>query len=169
MHFNLLNLYTEPILWVSFTSLGHLTKVTTSTHHQVLVHVKFLLLCLSVQGKYLPRDSTITNILSQYPCQSMFIWYTNYIYVSVSCRLWGIHQGPPVMSLFLSTSTHYLGTRFRNQLVLWDLHASMEGLLMFDSGFTSLTSDWMIPWMFESNSSIHIRWNVLDYLGNHWH
>jgi hypothetical protein len=51
------------------------------------------------------------------------------------------------------------------QLVLWDLHASMAGLLTFNSGFTSLTSDRMIPRMFDLNSSIHIRWNVLGTLG----
>jgi hypothetical protein len=73
------------------------------------------------------------------------------------------------MSLFLSTSTHYLGIRLRNQLVLWDLHASMAGPLTFDSRFTPLTSDRMIPRMKDSGSSIHICWNVLGYLGNHWH
>jgi hypothetical protein len=35
--------------------------------------------------------------------------------------------------------------RLRNQLVPWDLHASMAGLLTSDSRFTSLTSDRMIP------------------------
>jgi hypothetical protein len=64
-------------------------------------------------------------------------------------------------------STHYPGIRLRNHLVLWDLHASMAGLLTFDSGFTSLTPDQMIPRMFDLSSSIHIRWNVLGYLGNH--
>ena len=59
------------------------------------------------------------------------------------------------------------GLRLRNQLVPWDLHASMVGLLAFDSGFTSLTSDRMIPWMFDFSSSIHIYRNVLEYLGNH--
>ena len=34
-----------------------------------------------------------------------------YIFVSVSCRWWGIHQGPPSMSLFMLTSTHYPGTQ----------------------------------------------------------
>jgi hypothetical protein len=38
-----------------------------------------------------------------------------------------------------------LGIRLRNQLVPWDLHASMAGLLTSDSRFTSLTSDRMIP------------------------
>jgi hypothetical protein len=90
-----------------------------------------------------------------------------YISMLVSCHLWGIHQGPPSMSLFLLTSTHYPRTRLRNQLVPWDLHASMAGLLTSDSGFTSLTFDQMIPQMFDFISSIHIRWNVLEYLGNH--
>ena len=67
----------------------------------------------------------------------------------------------------MSTPTHHPGIRIGNQLVLWDLHASMAGLLTFDSGFTSLTPDRMIPWVFDLSSSIHIRWNVLGYLGNH--
>ena len=124
-----------------------------------------LLLCLSVQGKYPPRESAIPNILPQNPCQSMFFWSTNYISVSVSCRWWGIHQGPPVTSVSLSTSTHYSGIRPRNQLVPWDLHALMESLLMFGSGLTSLTFDWMIPRMFDFSSSIHVHWNVLSTLG----
>jgi hypothetical protein len=33
-----------------------------------------------------------------------------------------------MMSLFLSTSTHYPGIRPRNQLVPWNLHASMAVL-----------------------------------------
>jgi hypothetical protein len=59
------------------------------------------------------------------------------------------------------------GIRLRNHLVLWDLHASMAGLLTFDSWFTSLTVDRMIPQVFDFSSSIHICWNVLGYLGNH--
>jgi hypothetical protein len=38
----------------------------------------------------------------------------------------------------------------------------MAGLLTFDGGFTSLTSDRMIPQMFNLNSCIHIRWNELN-------
>jgi hypothetical protein len=49
------------------------------------------------------------------------------------------------MSLFLSTSTHYPGIRLRNHLVPWNLHASMAGFLIFNSGFTSLAPDWKIP------------------------
>jgi hypothetical protein len=37
------------------------------------------------------------------------------------------------------------GIRLRNQLVPWNLHAPMVGLLTFDSRFTSLASDRMIP------------------------
>jgi hypothetical protein len=65
-----------------------------------------------------------------------------------------------VTSLSLSASTHYPGIRPRNQLVPWDLHAFMESFLMSDSGLTSLTSNWMIPGMFDFISSIHIHWNV---------
>ena len=96
------------LLWVTWRKSQH------PLHHQVLVHVMFLLSCLSVQGKYPPRESAITNILSQNPFQSMFIWSTNYISMSVLCRWWGIHQRPPSTRLFLSTLTHYPGTRLRN-------------------------------------------------------
>jgi hypothetical protein len=48
-------------------------------------------------------------------------------------------------SLFLTTLTHYLGIRLRNQLVPWNLHASMGGFLAFDNGFSSLTLDRKIP------------------------
>jgi hypothetical protein len=50
-----------------------------------------------------------------------------------------------MMSLFLSTSTHYLGIRPRNQLVPWNLHASMASFLTFDNGFSLLTPDQEIP------------------------
>jgi hypothetical protein len=50
-----------------------------------------------------------------------------------------------VTSLFLSTSTHYPGVRLRNQLVPWNLHASMASFLAFDSGFSLLTPDREIP------------------------
>jgi hypothetical protein len=47
-------------------------------------------------------------------------------------------------SLFLLTSTHYPGIRLRNELVPWNLHASMAGFLAFDNGFSLLTPDWEI-------------------------
>ena len=96
------------LLWVTWWKSQH------PLHHQFSVHVTFLLLCLSVQGKYLPRESAITNIMFQYTCHPMFIWSTKYISVTISCHWWGIHQGPPSTSLFLLTSTHYPGTRIRN-------------------------------------------------------
>jgi hypothetical protein len=45
----------------------------------------------------------------------------------------------------LLTPAHYPETRLRNSLVPWNLHASMEGFLAFDSGFSSLTLDREIP------------------------
>jgi hypothetical protein len=44
-----------------------------------------------------------------------------------------------------STSAHYPESRLRNFLVPWNLHASMAGLLAFDSGFILLTPDRKIP------------------------
>ena len=38
----------------------------------------------------------------------------NQILFHVSCHWWGNHHGPPLTSLFLSTSTHHLGIRPRN-------------------------------------------------------
>jgi hypothetical protein len=48
-------------------------------------------------------------------------------------------------SLVPLTSTHYPGSRLRNYLVPWSLHASMASFLAFDSGFTSLILDRKIP------------------------
>ena len=66
------------------------------------------------------------------------------IFDHVSCRWWGIHHGPPPMSLFLSTSTPYLGIRLRNQ----DKYlgpACLNGRLpRFQHEFTSLSLDWKI-------------------------
>ena len=127
-----------------FISLLWVTRRKSQYPLHIFGPCHVLLLCLSVQGKYPPLESAIPNILPQNPCQSMSIWSTNYISMSVSCRWWGIHQGPPSTSLFLSTPTHYPGIRLRNRLVLWDLHASMACLLASDSRFTSLTFDRMI-------------------------
>ena len=77
-------------------------------------------------------------------CQHHFDHFVS-IVIPVSCHLWGIHQGPPVMSFVSSTSTHYPESRLRNYLVPWSFHASMAGFLAFDSGFTSLTPDRKIP------------------------
>ena len=73
------------------------------------------------------------------------------IYDCISCQWWGIHHGPPWMSLFLSTSTPYPGIRLRNQ-VKYLGHACLYGRLpRFQHGFTSLTFDWNI------SSSVRIQ------------
>ena len=89
--------------------------------------------------------------------QIIFILWSTLNMLLISCHWWGIHQGPPLMSLFPSTPTHYLGIRLRNHPVSWNLHALMEGLLVSDNRFTSLTSDRMVPQMFNINSFIHIH------------
>ena len=68
--------------YLSFLSLLWVTwhKSQYPLHSFGPCHV--LLLCLSVQGKYPPRESAIPNILPQNLCQSMSIWSTNYISMS---------------------------------------------------------------------------------------
>jgi len=124
-----------------------------------------------VQGKFHLKPSIWSITSFHLFCQPILILFTilHHFPMSVSWRWWGIHQGPPSISLFMSTSTHHLRIWLRNQLVPCDLHAWMEGLLASDSRFRSLTSDQMIPRMFDFNSFIHICWNVLGYLGIHWH
>jgi hypothetical protein len=50
-----------------------------------------------------------------------------------------------VTSLVPSTSAHYPESRLRNYSIPWNLHASMESFLAFDSEFTSLNPDRKIP------------------------
>ena len=87
--------------------------------------------------------------------------------VPISCRWCGNHYGPPSTSLFPSTPNHYPGIGLRDQpLVPWYLHASMAGFLVFDSRFTSLTSDQAISRMLDINSFIHILLRcIIDTLG----
>ena len=128
-----------------FTPLGHPMKFIVSTASCFgPCHVSVV--CASMFKGSIRLESHPSQIycLKTYVCPCSFD-PPIYISMSVSCRRWGIHQGPPSTSLFLSTSTHYPGIMLRNQLVLWDLHASMAGLLASDSGFTSLTSNQMIP------------------------
>ena len=64
---------------------------------------------------------TIINFLPCRPSlcqfQIIFILWSTLTLLLILCHWWGIHQGPPVTSLFLSTSTHHPGTRLRNHLV----------------------------------------------------
>jgi hypothetical protein len=46
---------------------------------------------------------------------------------------------------FLVDFNSLSGIRIRNQLVPWNLHASMVGFLAFDNGFSLLTLDREIP------------------------
>jgi hypothetical protein len=76
-----------------------------------------------------------------------------------------------MMSLFLSTSTHYPGIRLRNQLVPWNFHASMAGFLTFDNGFSLLTPDQEIissvqPQLIDSHSldCTRVPWGSLTLM-----
>ena len=63
----------------------------------------------------------------------------------ILCHWWGIHKGPPVMSLVPSTPTHYPEMRLRNNLVPWNMQALMVCLFTFNRGFTSLIHNREIP------------------------
>lgn len=89
-------------------------------------------------------------------CVSHALFISWYLLVPILCHWWGTHYCPPSKSLFLSTSTHHLRIRLRNHLVPWNLHASMVGILIFESLFTSLNTDKKIPWMFNYDSFMHI-------------
>ena len=67
---------------------------------------------------------------------------------------WGIHQCPPSTDLFLSMTTHYLGTWTRNLLVSWSLQSSVEGVLAFDREFTPLVPVRMTQGVFDRSTSI---------------
>ena len=68
---------------------------------------------------------------------------------------WGINQCPPLMDLFLLTTTHYLGIWSRNPLVPWILQSSVASLLTFDSGIIPLVPVQMTLRVFDCSTSIH--------------
>ena len=79
----------------------------------------------------------------------------------ISCLWCGIHQGPPAMSRFLLTSTHYPKSWLRNtQSIPWALHASMVGFLLLVIGIHQWPSTKRIFMVFNI-SSIHTMQNVL--------
>jgi hypothetical protein len=104
------------------------------------------------------RSSTQTSHLLSRPSAVLKLYHVNlpqvnskslytliYLkYVTYFVSLMGDTLSLPVMSLFLPTSTHYPRIRIRKHLVAWNLNASMEGFLVFDSGFTSMALDWKI-------------------------
>ena len=104
---------------------------------------------VSHSQSYVPRFQRCT-------CVSPTLLISWYHLTLVSCHWWGTHHYPPSTILFLSTTTHHPGIRLRTYSVPWNSHASMVCILVFDSCFTSLSSDQKIPWMLDSNSFIHI-------------
>ena len=87
----------------------------------------------------------------------------------VSCHRCGIHHGPPLTRLFLSTSAHHPGISLRNKLVPWDLYALMIDSLTLDIGSHHWPLIERFDWVFDIKSSIHTQEIVLGYIGNHWH
>ena len=104
---------------------------------------KSLVIPSNVQGKLQPYwiilqyswpfiiVSVLTHLIYHVTPHSYFFSY----------RWWGIHHGLHSGIWFLSTSTHHMGNRLRNQLVPSNLHASMACLLIFYYESTTLASN----------------------------
>lgn len=125
-------------------------------------HLVFKGICNLIQPSY-----SITKIVILMSVHTLLIYHTTSYSCVISCQWWGKPHGPPSTSLFSSISTHHPRIRLRNYLVPWNLHAPMEGLLVFYNWSTSLNPDQKIPWMLDFSTFIFIRWNVLGYLRNH--
>ena len=78
-----------------------------------------------VQEKSKQALYQVVHLLLSIPTMSTFpmsvliifiLWYTLNLLL-ISCHWWGIHQGPPVTSLFPLTPTYYSGIKLRNHLV----------------------------------------------------
>jgi len=126
----------------------------------------------NVQGKSFNFRPTIYNITSFHPCVSPHSYNPPY-YITF---LWQfrVDDGGYIMAslrqvFFPSNSTHYPRIRLRNTTLPWNLHASMVCLLSFDNGFTSMTPDRLISWMFDFNSLSMFTGMYYKYLGSHWH
>ena len=138
--------------WVLFLNLSHtnLMSLYTPSHHLKSSPV-ITTLCLVISGWFNATKSLVIpsnvqgtlqyflhhpTVLSTYhPCfnpYSFDLLITSSSCID-SCWWWGIHQGPPSMSIFMSNSTHNLGIRLKNHFVPWNLHTSMVGLLIFYS------------------------------------
>jgi len=84
------------------------------------------------------------------------------IIIHVSCRLCGIHQGPPATGHFLLTSAHYPGSWLRN--ILWYLSTCIHQWKLsslFETGLHQWNSTKIIFVVFEINSFIRTIWIVL--------
>jgi len=76
----------------------------------------------------------------------------------VSCRRCGIHQGPPTMSHFLSTSAHYPRSWLRNNPFSTLKLACLNGkFLTSENRFTSMAFD---------RKTLHGVWHQLIYSHN---
>jgi len=143
-----------------FNPLGHPMKVTVSTalflgpcHVSVICALMFKgSICLEIQTSQI---SIFNTRVSAYSLYSPY-----YISMSVLCRWWRIHQGPPSTSIFLSTSAHHSRLRLRNQLVPWNLHASISGSSLLTMGL----HHWpLIEWFNKCLNSSHLFTFIILY------
>ena len=108
------------------------------------------------KGSY-PVSTTYSHAHPSQPSPDHFVLISHIFILSIIFRvdLWGIHQFPPSIDIFLSTKTHYLGIWSRNPLIPWILQSLVVGVLAFDSGLTPLIPFQMNLWVYDCSTSIH--------------
>ena len=76
----------------------------------------------------------------------------------VSCHRCGIHHGPPLTRLFLSTSAHHPGISLINKkIVPWGMYALMTYSLTLDIGSHHWPLIHRIDWVFNGKTSIYTQ------------
>jgi hypothetical protein len=129
---NMAHVYVSSYSWLIRLSLSHTNSMchhTFSSSRRVLLLLshyilgtrrvnaaKSVVVSHHVQGKFHFKPSICSISSFHFLCQSIVIRFTilHHFPMSILCRWWGIHQGPPLTSLFLSTSTHHSRIRLRN-------------------------------------------------------
>ena len=146
-HATPLSLSKECIVHCCIVCLSHLVMLPSllSCHLMFKGKLKKFFLC-SQNGLCVSTFESILWLLHSHHSRTMF-W--------VSCRRCGIHHGPPLTRLFLSTSAHLPGISLRNKLVPWDLYASMKNSLTLDIGSHHWPLIERFNRMFDVRSFIH--------------
>ena len=129
-------------LWMLYPSLSQCFQV---------------IFCCAFSSKIVCLESSFPHPISYTMSMSVLLFLIYHHYLSpISCHLWGTHHFPPLTSLFMSTTAYHPGLKLRTYPIPWNSHASMMGILIFDSGFYTIDPCWEIPWLFDFNSFIHI-------------
>ena len=114
-------LWVDPLLWVTWllwvnskNSLSYSLHYIWFLSHLVNVAKSFVMPQIVQRLSLLKNNSSITLPIHKVSHVWVSFITSNQFLVHFSCHSCGNHHGPPVTSLFLSTSAHYPGIRPRN-------------------------------------------------------